>query len=399
MKFIACVAFAAAVLMLRAAPASACDPDWDWCGRSWDDIWYEPDRYEPAPYEPVYEPVYEPSWYWWEPAPVYDPPVFEPEPLPLYAPAYEPVDTYTPFLPEVAADSAPTWTEVVEWSNPRSEAPDADERRAELGLHWVTDVYVADTVTSQGLTTTYATTTASIDAGTSARLVTTVATGERSSFDALLFNPRMTLSDGRPVSGSVYENYVWNGNDWVVDKYVFFQDDSETGSVPLVALRPPSTTPSGAFPGGGLDTDSSTAYIAPLTSDLEPSPVGGPDRSADAPGPARSREVRVGIALAPQADPLGRVEVLRGRRVALWIRATVDGSPARVTGWTLLPGELTALGPLSGTGDEPLLATWRSLSGAPYTVRATATVDVPGEASRQIEATIDVIVRSPALVE
>ena len=459
MRWVLGVVFAGALLAAAAGPAFACDPDWEWCGYSWDDIWYDPYWYEPTPYEPVYEP----SWNWWDepvygpvyvPAPVYEPPpvympapiyepapVFEPAPVPRLEPTvtYEPVLTYTPFVPYepapvympmepspvfVSAAPAPAWTDPVVWSSPGSDYLDAqvvsipgpgpvaisadpDARRAELGLHWVTDVYVRDNVTTEGLVTTYSTTSAAMTAGTSARLVATVATGELSSFDALVFNGRTTRSDGRPVSGSVYENYVWNGSDWVFDKYVFFQDDSETAAIatpttpmpapaagvpPVPAVESPLPGPLGAT---GSAPPAGAAFVAPRIEGVAP----GEPSSIPGSQPARPRDVRAGIALAPQADPLGRIEVLRGRRVALWVRAVVDGSPARVIAWTLVSGDLDALGPVSGTGDDPLVARWSSVATTPYPIRILASVEVTGEGSWQVEAGIDVIVRSPALVQ
>lgn len=117
--------------------------------------------------------------------------------------------------------------------------------------------------------------------------------------------------------------------------------------------------------------------------------------------PPTPRLVRAGIALAPQADPLDRVEVLRGRRIPLWIRATIDDVPARVTGWALLSGELISLGPVAATGDEPLVATWRSVTrpGTSFRVRVLASIDVPVEGRREVETSIEVVVRSPAIVQ
>lgn len=85
----------------------------------------------------------------------------------------------------------------------------------------------------------------------------------------------------------------------------------------------------------------------------------------------------------------------------LWVRARVDGDPASVVSWRFLGGELVALGPLSGSGDEPLVATWRTVTGdeAPYTVQIRATVRIPGGGRREVDAAIEVSVRSPALVE
>jgi hypothetical protein len=373
--------FAAAVLVATPMTAAACDPEWDWCGYSWDDLWYDPYWYEP-------------SWY--------DPPVYE-----------------TPTAP------APSWSDPFVWSSPGYDVieavvapvpvavPDPDARLAELGLHRVTDVYTGSSVTTEGLVTTYASSTTPLDAGTGAKLVASVATGQTSPYDSVVFNGRAENTGGALVSGDVYENRIWNGDDWVVDRYVFFQDDVEIATVaspsappiPPAIVAPPPAAASAEPPmfvpivAPLVSGPTLPAFVAPWIEDLTDAPVAPQASGPVGSQPAQWRDVRVGIALASQADPLGRIEVLRGRRIALWVRATVDGTPARVLAWTLVFGDLTALGPVSGTGDDPLLATWRSVSTIAYPVRVLATVDVPGEGSRQLEAAIEVIVRSPALVE
>lgn len=326
----------------------------------------------------------------------------------------------------------PAWSDPVVWSAPGSDDLDAaavatepapaaladpEGRRAELGLHVVTEVYAGHTVTTAGPVTTYATDTLALEAGTAARLLATVGTGEASAYDADLLGGRMTLSDGRVVAGAIYENYVWDGSDYVLNAYVFFQDDSETARAAEAVAPPalpasgppaattPETTPwaatstSGAAPAApDTDTFQAPASVAPLIEDV-PGPIAGPPPD-ETPAPA-SRAVRAGVALAPQADMLDRVEVLRGRRVRLWIRADVDGVPARVVAWRLVSGELTALGPISGDGDVPLAATWRSVgpAGTTFAVRLRVSVAVPAEGVRDVDASIDVVVRAPALVE
>jgi hypothetical protein len=231
-------------------------------------------------------------------------------------------------------------------------------------------------------------------AGTTARLVATVATGEASSFDGLVFNGRMTRADGQAVSGSVYANYVWDGYDWIFDRYVFFQDDSEIGPIAAPVALPPAPGAEGPPPAPVIEPP---AFVAPLVEGAGPDAPSVP--TSDAVDPVRQRDVRAGIALAPQGDPLGRIEVLRGRRIALWVRATVDGSPARVIAWTLASGDLAALGPVRGSGEEPLVAMWPSVATTAFPIRIVATVEVPIEGSREIETGIEVIVRSPALAE
>jgi len=427
MRRIAAALLALAVL-LTPTPARACDPYWDWCGY---DDWYDPYWDLPA-----YE---EPSWSWWdavvyEPAPVY---VYEPAPVYVYEPAPidEPVPAYElVYVPAPAPPPAPAWSDPVVWTSPGSDmldattvaapapppitpiavapSPDPVALAAAAGRHMVTEVWTSDIVSTQGTTTTYSSTTASAHPGTSAELVASVATGEASPYDALLFNRRTSLTDGRAVKGDVYANYVWNGYDWVFDKYVFFQDDLELARLaqtpiptpPPASIQPPSATPPPSTAPAAVPTPVPTAspmpaYVAPVTGDVPPaSTAGSPPSPVSQPRP---RTVRAGIALAPQADPLGRIEVLRGRLIPLWVRATVDGVPVRVTRWQLVSGDVLALGPFSGTGDEPLMATWRSIPavGGSYTVHIRATVDVDGEGPRDVDAAIDVVVRAPALVE
>jgi hypothetical protein len=435
-----------ALLVASARPAAACDPYWDWCGYDWyDPYWDLPAYEEPSAWwwdEPVYEPppAYVPGPIY-EPAPVYVPePVYAPigepvpvyEPIPVYVPpaAYEPVAvapvSYVA-IPGPAPAPAPAWSDPVVWSAPGSDvldasvpptpepapvaiAPDPEAERITLGLHWVADAWSGHAVTTEGLVTTFTSNSVAMDTGTAARLIASVGTGENSGYDALLFGGRMALSDGRLVKGDVYANYVWNGYDWVLDRYVFFQDDLEVARLsqtpdPVPSGVPPATAP----PPGPVAPMPATApvtavipvpaFASPLIGDVPAAPATeGPPSGTSQPVP---RAVRAGIALAPQADPLGRVEVLRGRRVPLWMRATVDGVPARVISWRLLSGELITLGPVSGGGDEPLVATWRSITapGTAFAVRLRVTVDVPGDAPHDVDAAIEVIVRSPALVD
>lgn len=382
MRWIAVAALTAALVAGASAPVRACDPYWDWCG--YDPYWDLPAYADPSPTWWWDEPVYEPSWS---------------DPVVWSAPGSDVLGAWTPPAPEPMP--APV------------AAPDPETRRAELGLHLVTQVYARHTVTSQGGVTTYGTDTVAMDAGTGAKLVATVGTGQSSSFDADVLGGRMTLSDGRLVAGDIYENYVWNGYDYVVNAYVFFQDDSEiarsrliTTPQPIPASIPPVAvpTPVPVVPAAVVRTPvpvmtPTPAAVTPLTGDIPVAPItASPPTASSQPVP---RAVRAGIALAAQADPLARVEVLRGRRVALWVRATVDGAPARVVAWQLLSGEVTTLGPISGGGDEPLVTTWRTISapGVAFTIRLRASVEVPGEATREVEASIEVVVRSPALVE
>ncbi|MGH2377783.1 MAG: hypothetical protein ACRDGT_04845, partial [Candidatus Limnocylindria bacterium] len=129
-----------------------------------------------------------------------------------------------------------------------------------------------------------------------------------------------------------------------------------------------------------------------------PRPAPSTPRPTATPPP---RAVTAYVALAAQGDALARIEVLRGRRVDLWPRALVDGTPGRVSSWTLAAGEVSALGATSGAGDQPFAAMWESVSlgGIPFGLRFDVTVDVPGEGQRRVDARIEVLVRSPAIVE
>lgn len=275
---------------------------------------------------------------------------------------------------------------------------------ASLGLHRVTQVWAGDVVTRTGPVTTYTSTTVAQNAGTYAKQVATVSTGQKSSYDASLSNKRTTLSDGRAVSGDIYANYVWSGSTLRLDRFVFFQDDAEIARqaaarptavpvrTPTPAPRPPAPTP----------------RPVPIAAPVAPAPVAPvatPRPAPSTPRPPtptpRPRVVSAYVALAAQGDALARIEVLRGRRVDLWPRALVDGAPGRVSSWTLVAGDLTALGPVAGSGEQPLAARWDEIvSGAPpFNLRFSVFVEVPGEGQRRVDASIDVVVRSPAIVE
>lgn len=282
---------------------------------------------------------------------------------------------------------------------------------AQMGLHRVTQVWAGDVITRSGPVTTYTSNTVQQNAGTFAKQVATVATGQVSPYDAALSNRRTTMTDGRAVSGDIYANYVWTGSSLALDRFVFFQDDREVArraTAAPTAAPAPTRTPTPAAP-------PPRPVVAPVraAAPWKPAPVATPRPAPvvtpppvpatprPTPTPAPPRAVRAGIALAAQGDPLARIEVLRGRRVDLWPRATVDGAPGRVSSWRLASGEVTALGALTGAGDQPFGAMWEDLApvGSAFTVRFTLTVVVPGEPDRRVEAAIDVVVRSPALVE
>ncbi len=260
---------AATVLLAGAQPAAACDPEWDWCGWDAGDVWDAPVYEEPA-WIPAWQPLYEPEplapapWYeppadvvvWEAPvaaapvayeAPAYSAPVYEPASVaPAYeAPVYAPVAYVAPAYdpPPTAAAPSTAWIDPGYDETPVSVVPATDRwvEAARLGVHRVTDTYLSESVVTDGRTTVFGTTTLHEDAGTAARAVATVGTGEASGYESVLWNGRNRRSDGSLVRGTVYENFVWNGVAWVHDKYVFFQDDAETA--PLAPTAPPQPPP------------------------------------------------------------------------------------------------------------------------------------------------------------
>lgn len=249
------------------------------------------------------------------------------------------------------------------------------------GLYSVTDVYAGDVVTSAGDTTVYSTATIRDDPGTFARVVDVVGTGQASRFDGASFNGRARLPDGRAVAGTYYENFVLTASGYVSVSFVFFQDDSATR-----ATAAPAPTP------------------APPARSSTPVPVASPPSlpaATPAPTPtARPLPVIVaGVALAPTAPVLTSLEVLRGRATHLWLRAFVDGAPVPVTSWRFTGGTVDSATPAGGLGSGPCEVTWLTLAppGAALTLRfAVETAAMPG---RTLEASIRVIVRSPALLE
>jgi hypothetical protein len=282
-------------------------------------------------------------------------------------------------------------------------APKPAAVAASMGLHSVTQVWAGDIVRRTGPVTTYTSNTVQQNAGTYAKQVATVSTGQKSAFDSSLSNQRATLTDGRVVSGDIYANYVWTGSTLRLDRYVFFQDDLEIAR--QAAERPtaaPAATPAPtarpAAPTPGPIPIAAPATPAPVVAVATPPPASSTPRPTPTPRP---RVVSTYIALAAQGDALARIEVLRGRRVDLWPRALVDGAPGRVSSWTLVAGEVTALGPVAGSGDQPLAARWDEVvfGAPPFSLRFTIFVDVPGEGQRRVDASIDVVVRSPAIVE
>ncbi len=90
------------------------------------------------------------------------------------------------------------------WGNPVAASPVLSPP----DVYPVTQIYVSDEIARDGALTRYRTVTASDAPGTYARFLDTVATGAPSAYDGRAFNGRGTLSDGRALAGTYYQNFV-----------------------------------------------------------------------------------------------------------------------------------------------------------------------------------------------
>ena len=106
-------------------------------------------------------------------------------------------------------------------------APTVDAVAPPEGVYLVSETYVDDVVSRNGPVTTYATETVHEITGSYARVLESVPTGARSGYDGAAFNGRAMLTDGRPVAGTYYENFVRTDSGFVAVSIVFFQDDLE----------------------------------------------------------------------------------------------------------------------------------------------------------------------------
>jgi hypothetical protein len=212
------------------------------------------------------------------------------------------------------------------------------------GIYYVTDTYVADSVTSTGPLTTYATVTVHESTGSYARVLDVVATGEPSVYDGKSFNRRLLLADGRAVAGTYYQNYVLAADAFVAVSIVFFQDDAE--------LR------------------------------------------TGAPSITRPRTVRPAVSLAPSGPVVTNIEILRGRPVMLWLRAFADDREIPMRGWRLVSGEAGEPAALRGGVSDPFATSWDRLPppGSAYLL----VFEVEAEDALTAVA-VSVTVRSPAL--
>lgn len=208
------------------------------------------------------------------------------------------------------------------------ESPGSAPFALPAGVYPVNDAYAGDVVWRDGPVTRYDTATVRGPTDAYARVLDTVAAGAPSVFDGAAFNGRSVRADGRPVAGTYYEGFFRGESGLIPFGIVFFQDDAE--------------------------------------------------RSADG-------------ADGPAATP-SRVEVLRGRRVALRLPGLPAGAVWRFVGG----GEAVVLGALEGGPADPFVARWDRLPapGASWTLRFAVTVG-----RRTQDLAIEVAVRSPGLVE
>ena len=276
------------------------------------------------------------------------------------------------------------------------------------GIYYVTEVYVADVVSVSGPVTTYSTATIADTPGTYARIADTVGTGAASSFDGAAFNGRATLTDGRQVAGTYYENFILSDGSFVPVSIVFFQDDS---AIALAAARtpaPPTPSPSITHPAPLTPPPARTPSPAPTPSpgagaSPTPTPFPGVGPTGDprpaAPPPGSAPVLRPGVAPSPLGDLAVTLEVLRGRAATVWFRAVADGVTVPVSSWRIVSGEHTALGATSGGQEDPFRARWDVVTGPTqaWILRLEATVVVDGIVY-PTSGDVAVFVRSPALI-
>jgi hypothetical protein len=259
-------------------------------------------------------------------------------------------------------------------------------------IYYVTDTYVADVVTSNGPLTTYSTSTIHESTGSYARVLESVATGVSSAFDGSAFNGRRALGDGRPVAGTYYENYVFTAGGFVPISIVFFQDDAELARLLAATPAPGVTTSAPSI------SSSASATARPLSPACCAAST-TPSLTIASPTLAPSRPIRPGVSLLPLTEPLAMLEVLRGRAVALYPRVFVDDREVPVRSWSVVAGNSGDALATAGSGTVPFRTSWRRLAppGAAYELVFRIDVEDPDAGHRVVDATISVVVRSPAL--
>lgn len=266
----------------------------------------------------------------------------------------------------------------LEWPQPVVWTPEPAPVAPPPGIYLVTETYAGDSVTRAGAITTYSTETVHETTGSYARVLESVDTGGSSAYDGAAFNGRASLTDGRAVAGTYYENYVQTGGGFAPVSVVFFQDDSEIARVssaqphPVASLAP---EPAPAFAPAGVPSPLPTGVVAPVIDREDPLPI-APVRS-----PARAS------ALLPDRS----IEVLRGRRT------TLSFSGQDVRAWRFMSGEGVSLGALTGAVGDPFVARWDRLAPPNATWIVRFLVDYADGTSHEL--VVRVAVRAPGLVE
>jgi len=254
------------------------------------------------------------------------------------------------------------------------------------GLYFVTDIYSGDVISTSGVTTTYSTWTVHESPGTYARVIDIVDTGAPSAFDGSSFNGRGALTDGRPLAGTYYENFVLTGAGYVPVSIVFFQDDSESRRW----VSAPSASPARSAP---------AATAAPAGSVVASRPVVTPAPSVRPTAPtAPAVRLRAGVALAPDGPTLDSAEVLRGRLVHFWPRAFANDTAVPIRSWRLLSAQPDRVSATAGNV-EPLAAQWIRMpdAGVRWSLRFEVFTELAP--TERLEAQIWITVRSPALID
>ena len=262
------------------------------------------------------------------------------------------------------------------------------------GLYYVTDTYVADVVATSDATTTYSTTTVHESTGTYARVVDSIGTGAASAFDGTAFNGRGSLTDGRALAGTYYENFVLTSDGYVPVSIVFFQDDSETRRRAALSSPPPAT------PTPTAPTATPAATTAPVVgpSTLRGFPTPTPFPRPQGPSTPVAPTLRAGIALAPDGPALATAEVLRGRLIHFWPRAFANDVAVAIRSWRLLSAQPDYASAAAG-GVEPLAAQWLRMPAPDVRWSLRFEIFTEIAPTERLEAEIAITVRSPALID
>lgn len=272
----------------------------------------------------------------------------------------------------------PYFDDEFDWPPPPAWTPEPAPVVPPPGIYLVTETYAGDSVSQIGAVTTYSTDTVHEITGSYARVLESVGTGGSSAYDGTAFNGRASLTDGRSVAGTYYENFIQSGGAFIPVSVVFFQDDSEIASAAAAARPQPVVAPA----------PQPAPVLAPMPS---------PAQATPAPPVVIEREVPAPVAPArPAVTPSTlladrSIEVLRARRTSL------SFAGADVRGWRFLSGDCVSLGAVSGTPTDPFVARWDRLAplGTTWVVRFL--VDYADGTSHEL--IVRVAVRAPGLVE